>query len=302
MSGEISQRVMTCEELEGFLYAYLDGEFEPADKAEVERHLAQCPPCAQKFHLESAFRNTLHSKVKEHASGPYSRAPESLRRSIRTQLRHEQHRASLRSWARAGAAAAFIAAAGGAYVTLRPGMRGVYIEDAALRHAKSLPFEVQREGAEHLEAWFQGKLEHSVHVPTFPNTSLAGARLSHVKDKQAAYIGYDALGASGAGPRRIGLFVFQDSDREVPAQPLPSVELDSSHGYNVAIWRDHEIVYELVSDLDENDIRQMLASSNSLKRRSPLADPRPTGTTSPPVLQTPSLVQPASLQHSPGTR
>jgi len=301
MSGEISQRVMTCEELEGFLYAYLDGEFEPADKVGFERHLASCLPCAQKFHLESAFRETLHSKAKEHASGPSSRAPERLRRSIRTQLRHEQHRAALRSWARAGAAAAFIAAAGGAYVTLRPGMREGYIEDAARRHAKSLPFEIQREGAENLEAWFQGKLEHSVHVPTFPNTSLAGARLSHVKDKQAAYIAYDALGAS-AGPRRIGLFVFQDSDREVAAQPLPSLELDSSHGYNVAIWRDHEIVYELVSDLDESDIRQMLVPSNSPKRRPSLGDPRPMGTTSPPVLQTPSLVQPASLQHSPGAR
>ena len=301
MSGEISQRVMTCEELEGFLYAYLDGEFEPADKVGFERHLASCLPCAQKFHLESAFRETLHSKAKEHASGPSSRAPEGLRRSIRTQLRHEQHRAALRRWARAGAAAAFIAAAGGAYVTLRPGMREGYIEDAARRHAKSLPFEIQREGAENLEAWFQGKLEHSVHVPTFPNTSLAGARLSHVKDKQAAYIAYDALGAS-AGPRRIGLFVFQDSDREVAAQPLPSLELDSSHGYNVAIWRDHEIVYELVSDLDESDIRQMVVSSNSPKRRPSLGDPRPMGTTSPPVLQTPSLVQPASLQHSPGAR
>ncbi|HME91840.1 MAG TPA: transmembrane regulator PrtR, partial [Myxococcaceae bacterium] len=72
----------------------------------------------------------------------------------------------------------------------------------------------------------------------------------------------------------------------------------NSHGYNVAIWRDREIVYELVSDLDESDIRQMVAqSASSPRRRSLVNEPRPAPTTSPPVLQTPSLVQPASLQH-----
>jgi len=293
-SGDIS-RIITCAELEGFLYAYLDGEFEASEKLEFERHLAECSRCAHRVHLESIFRESLHQRAREHANGPGARAPEGLRRNIHTQLRHEQQRAALRSWVRAGAAAAVIAAAGGAYIFNRPGTRGMYVEAAALRHAKILPFEVQRDAPEHLEAWFEGKLEHSVHVPTFPNTTLAGARLSNVKDKQAAYIGYQAQGADGARPRRIGLFVFQDSNREVQAAPLPSVDLDSSHGYNVAIWRDHEIVYELVSDLDEGDIRQMLSQPSSPRRRPLVSDQRPAGTTSPPPQ--PGLVQPASLQH-----
>ncbi|HYR56350.1 MAG TPA: transmembrane regulator PrtR, partial [Myxococcaceae bacterium] len=95
---------------------------------------------------------------------------------------------------------------------------------------------------------------------------------------------------------RIGLFVFRDSDGEVEATPLPSVELDTSHGYNVAIWRDHEIVYELVSDLEETDIRQMLSDRSAPRRRAVVSDPRPASATSPPVPQ-PGLVQPASLQH-----
>ncbi len=294
-SGEVS-RIITCAELEGFLYAYLDGEFESSEKLELEQHLAECSRCAHKVHLESVFQENLHQRAREHANGPGARAPEGLRRNIHTQLRHEQQRAALRSWVRAGAAAAVIAAAGGAYILSRPGNRGMYVEAAALRHAKSLPFEVQRDAPEHLEAWFEGKLEHSVHVPTFPNTTLAGARLSNVKDKQAAYIGYQAHGADGARPRRIGLFVFRDSDREVEAAPLPSVELDTSHGYNVAIWRDHEIVYELVSDLEETDIRQMLSDRSAPRRRAVVSDPRPASATSPPVPQ-PGLVQPASLQH-----
>jgi hypothetical protein len=37
------------------------------------------------------------------------------------------------------------------------------------------------------------------------------------------------------------------------------VQVGSSLGYNVAVWREGEIVYELVTDLDESDIRRMLA-------------------------------------------
>lgn len=293
-SGDVS-RIITCAELEAFLYAYLDGEFESSEKLEFERHLAECSRCAHKVHQESIFQENLHRRAREHANGPGARAPEGLRRTIHAQLRHEQQRVALRGWVRAGAAAAVIAAAGGAYLFNRPGTRGMYVEAAALRHAKGLPFEIQRDAPERLEAWFEGKLEHSVHVPTFPNTTLAGARLSNVKDKQAAYIGYQAQG-DGTRPRRIGLFVFRDSDREVEAAPLPSVELGTSHGYNVAIWRDKEIVYELVSDLDEKDIKQMLADRSAPRRRPVVDDPRPASATSPPLPQ-PGLVQPASLQH-----
>jgi len=296
MSGESLRRAMTCDELEGFLYVYLDGEFGASEKVEFERHLASCSSCARKVHVESAFRENLRRLARESANAPSARAPESLRRSIQSWVRQEQQRAAFRGWVRASAAAAVIVAAGGAYFYLRPGSRAVYIEAAALRHAKSLPFEVQRDAPELLEAWFKGKLEHSVRVPTFPNTTVAGARLSNVKDKQAAYIAYDAASVNSGRTTRIGLFVFQDSDRDVPAQPLSSVELDSSHGYNVAIWRDREIVYELVSDLDESDIRQMLAQSALPRRRSLVNEQRPAPTTPAPTVQTPSLVQPASLQ------
>ena len=291
MSGESLRRTMTCDELEGFLYVYLDGEFGASERVELERHLASCPSCARKVHLESAFRENVRRLAKEGANAPSARAPESLKRRVQSWVRQEQQRAAFRGWVRAGAAAAALVAAGGAYFYVRPGARAGYIEAAALRHAKSLPFEVQRDAPE-LEAWFKGKLEHSVRVPTFPNTTVAGARLSNVKDKQAAYIAYDAS-ANGGRTTRIGLFVFQDSDRDVPAQALPSVELDSSHGYNVAIWRDREIVYELVSDLDETDIRQMLAQSALPHRRSLVNEQRPAPTTSPPAGQ----VQPVSLQH-----
>ena len=111
-----------------------------------------------------------------------------------------------------------------------------------------------------MEAWFDGKLDHRVSVPHWPNVRLSGARISNVTDRPAAYISYERGGDThGAPARRIGLFVFDDTRREVEAPPLRAVQVNSSLGYNVAMWREGEIVYELVSDLDESDIRRMLA-------------------------------------------
>jgi hypothetical protein len=46
-------------------------------------------------------------------------------------------------------------------------------------------------------------------------------------------------------------------------------------GYNVALWRDGEVVYELVSDLSEADILKMVQEQ---KRSSRMANtPRPAG-------------------------
>jgi len=282
MSANIFQAEMTCDELDSFVYPYLDGEFGPDERLQFERHLSRCSRCAQRVHLEAGFHETLRKKTQELLFDPALRAPEALRRGIQAKLRQEQQRAFMRSWIRASAAAVAIATASGAYVYFRPGLRERFAEDAAMRHAKALPFEIQQTTPDRFEAWFQGKLDHRVSVPRLSNAKPAGARLSNVKDKQAAYIAYDAANGAGLGPRRIGLFVFYDAKREITAAPLPSVELDSSHGYNVATWRDHEIVYELVTDLDETDIRQMLSGTQPTARPSP---PLPAAEVKPASLQ-----------------
>jgi hypothetical protein len=117
--------------------------------------------------------------------------------------------------------------------------------------------EIHSTTPEGVEAWFGGKLLHRVPVPRFPNTVLAGARLSNVTDKEAAYISYET-DTPGNARRRMGLFVFHDGAERVKARPLPAVQVANTHGYNVAVWREGEIVYELVTDLDEHDIRRML--------------------------------------------
>lgn len=197
-----------------------------------------------------------------------TRAPDALRARLQLGIRQEQRRVSQAWWLRASAAAAMVAMAGGGWLALRPEADQRFMEDAARRHAKKLPVEIAGASHENVEAWFDGKLDHRVSVPHLPNVQLSGARISNVTDRPAAYISYERNpDKQGAPARRIGLFVFDDAQREVQAPPLPSVQVGSSLGYNVAVWRDGEVVYELVSDLDESDIRRMIAEQNAVKTR-----------------------------------
>ena len=186
-----------------------------------------------------------------------------------------------------GAAAALVVGvAGGTWLTLRPERSQRFVDDAARRHAKRLPAEVAGVSHENVEAWFDGKLDHRVSVPRLPNVRLSGARISNVSDRPAAYISYERTPeAQGAPSKRIGLFVFDDARRDVEAPPLPAVQVGSSQGYNVAVWRENEIVYELVTDLDESDIRRMLAQQATAAGKQPARPVVPDVAAQPVLLQ-----------------
>lgn len=249
---------------------YLDGEFQVEERLEVETHLSGCAGCAQRFQGEVRRHHSLRQATRRALQS--TPAPEALRARLREGLGHEQRRATQTRWLRASAAALVVGVAGTAALSFHPGHRQRFIEDAARRHAKRLPPEVVGSSPENFEAWLDGKLDHRVSVPNLPNLQLAGIRLSHVTDRPAAYISYEAprsAGAAGAPARRIGVFVFDDAQGDVEAAPLPAVEVGKSLGYNVAVWRENEVVYELVSDLDESDIRRMLTQQTLAKAQTP---------------------------------
>ena len=278
---------MTCQELERFLHPYLDGEFQPEERLELDGHLASCPDCARRVHHESAAKELVRRAAQQSLAS--ERAPARLRAGIESGLGRELRTQHQRIWLRAGSIAAVLMAVGSSWVLMQPAARQRFVEDAARRHAKRLPYEIAQASHEGVEAWFGGKLDHRVAVPRLAHATLAGARLSNVTDRPAAYISYEAAaGEQGAAPRRIGVFVFDDARREVKAQPLAAMQVDSSNGYNVAVWREGEIVYELVSDLDEQDIRRMLAEQQAPRRLAASPSSAPPG---------PSVsVQPVSLQ------
>src|SRR5512146_2948683 len=107
---------MNCSELDQMLCPYLDGEFGPDERLELEGHLATCPACARKVHEESAFRSAFRARAREAAAVPL---PEGFRERVREQMQAEDRRARFRAVIPYAAAAALVAVAGGGWAVLR---------------------------------------------------------------------------------------------------------------------------------------------------------------------------------------
>lgn len=262
---------MNCLEFESMVNPYLDGELASGDLVSVNEHLAHCGTCGHRAQVAQHNLSIIRAAVLQ--AGPA--APEGLRARVRDGLHGEESRLRRRFVGRLLAAAAGLALAGVVgHHQWRSFQSRLYLVDAAQRHARHYPLEIEQPSPEQLEAWFGGKLDYRVNLPRFVNATAAGARLLNVREKPAAYIRYDAAPAG-----QLGLFVFGDDGRDVDVGTLPEPELGTSHGYNVVSWRDGDVVYQLVTDLDERDIRELLppqqAAPGVVAPRHPTLDLRP---------------------------
>ncbi|RIK40269.1 MAG: mycothiol system anti-sigma-R factor [Chloroflexi bacterium] len=59
-----------CDETIAKLYEYLDRELSPAERREVEGHLALCPPCREHFRFEYNVLSLIGKRCRETAAPP----------------------------------------------------------------------------------------------------------------------------------------------------------------------------------------------------------------------------------------
>jgi len=264
---------MDCGELERSLEPYLDGELEAPELTEVDTHLARCAPCRDFMEARSRARALVRARLRE-AMGPggeAGRAPEALRVRISEAL-ERQRRAPWRRAVSPVPLAALAACAAGALVVLAGhSASDPLVEEAVRKHARDLPLEVSADlvAADAIPGMLASKLDFYPRPPRFqaPGLSLVGARLSTINDRPAAYMRYRT-------PRgRMGLFIIDDPGGQVGKTGRAvdvgqaRVRVMNSRGYNVAVWRQREIVYSLVSDLDEGDLVRLVGSAQSATAR-----------------------------------
>jgi anti-sigma factor RsiW len=141
------------------------------------------------------------------------------------------------------------------------------VQDAVRRHHLDLPLDVTTAavGADAVSGFLAGRLDFKPTPPRFQrqDVRMEGARITQVSDLPAAYLRYEL-------PRgRVGLFIVDDPHRrfETPGRDVQvgpaTVRVVSARGYNVATWRQDEIVYSLVSDLGEDDLFQLVRAAQA---------------------------------------
>lgn len=273
---------MNCHELDNLLCPYLDGEFSAAERAELDQHLGACPTCAARVERERRLHGALRARLQEQSPV----APPALHQRVKRALDAEDARASRSHYLpRFALAAGVLVACGVSWQNYRVYKARQYAEDAAGRHARHFPLEIQTASPEQLARWFNDKLDHRVAVPNLPNTTIAGGRLLNVGAHQAAYFRYDGTEPS-SGALRMGLFVFSDARGDVDVPTLPEVAVTASHGFNVVSARDGDLVYTLVTDTTLNDVEQLRAALQQGVRPQPM----------PRTAAAPPQVMPVSLE------
>lgn len=265
---------MDCEELKRSLDAFVDGEFEEREQAEVEAHVAVCEGCRRLVEEHTRFRLVLRSQLRccLGEGAPAGRAPAELRARILEALAHERRPPWRRPAALSAAALLLVLVAGLGLARQRlfaPRL-DPFVEEAVRRHTRDLPLEVTAAatGPASVSDWFAGKLDFNPAPPRFhhPGVRLVGGRLSHLRDWPAAYIRYDA-------PRgRIGVFILDDPDGRLTGPGAlhglgpNGVWIARTRGYRVAVWRQNDIVYSAVTDLDERDFTELVSGAQDDRR------------------------------------
>jgi anti-sigma factor RsiW len=252
---------MDCNEARNNLLDRRRGTLPGELRERVDAHLAGCEACRGEDAADRELSGALRDRL------PQWHAPDALRRSIEERLAGKAPRASgsIRRTRRVLAliaAVPFAAAAAVALLLWKPSQPDAMVTEAVNDHLRILygahPIEVESGGVHQVKPWFEGRVDFAPTVgfggdDDFP---LQGGAIAYFVDrKAAAYIYKRHLHV-------VTLFVYRADG--LPWSTVPttsSVSLGhvrakelTTRGFHVILWRDGDLGYALVSDLDPREL------------------------------------------------
>jgi len=246
---------MTCQEARLHFQDRMDGALAPPLADALEAHLATCPDCRGALGLQQAVRVEVRRVL---VPPP---VPTRLEREVRDLIRQARgERRRLPRWAVPVAAAAliFLTLGGVTYYAStvqdsRPRtLLAELVEDHIRLRIKDHPADTHETDPERLKAWFESRLDFPVVLPrrVADELRLEGGEISYILGRRVACLIYtrgDDLLTLYLLPRR-GLPAAGLPGRDLGGVPL---RVGQHREYRAAIWEGGELLYALVSDLDD---------------------------------------------------
>jgi len=231
--------------------AEFDGELDAAEALRAAQHRHGCDACRDAYAQLSA----THALVRE--SAPRYRAPETLRRAIRTGLGVTARAPapvvtrSPRGWWRDGASFAFGTAMAAciALLVIAPAQQNL-LDDVIASHVRALQpghlEDVVSTDQHTVKPWFDGRIDYAPPVKDlaakqFP---LLGGRLDYLDGRPVAALVY------GSDKHLIDLYVWP-SGRD-GGDPLPRAA--ARNGYNTLSWNENGMRFWAISDLEASKL------------------------------------------------
>lgn len=250
---------MDCSEARTRLVDHRRGNL-PADVgAAVDTHLAGCAACRHEDAADAQLSALLEERL------PRVRAPASLKRSLEERwLEPSRRRPTALRWRAVGRTLAPMAAGaalalGALFAWHARAPDDAMVAEAVNDHLRVLysdhPLEVESGGIHRVKPWFAGRLDFAPVVDfagddDFP---LQGGSVAYFVDRKAAtFVFKHRL-------HEITLFVFRAEGLRWPAAGLRPIgaargTVETSRGFHVAMWRQGDLGYALVSDVNETDL------------------------------------------------
>ncbi len=243
----------------------LRDQLEGSERASFEQHLAGCAECRGIFEREKALDRALNKR-------PMYALPKGLEERLRAQVSPKPAAKPKPSWAsRRPAMVAFAAVpllAVLLFVRAWTNPNQELVGEAVNDHLRVLyaehPIEIASGGIHQVKPWFTGRVDFAPPV-TFSGDDefpMEGGSIALFVDRKAAtFVFHHKL-------HTITLFVFRSEGLNFPMRNNVSLgslsgTATSLRGFNTLLWRDGDLGYALVSDVNADELVRLANKVNA---------------------------------------
>jgi anti-sigma factor RsiW len=260
---------MECIEVRDQLLAHQRGQLPPEVRDRVTEHLEGCPGCRQTALLEGELSTLLEQRLPRHLASPELRRRLTEGAREAPAARPTGGRGRLRvalplSSAVAAAAIALLAVR----ITQPSFLRSPSLDSTAMvdegvnDHLRVVtsehPLDIVSGGIHQVKPWFTGRLDFAPRVSFAGDDEfqLAGGSISYFRDRKAATFVFKRR------LHTVSLFVFPAEGLPWPARDVTRLgalkaTAHVSRGFSVLLWRQGELGYCLVSDIDGAELERL---------------------------------------------
>jgi anti-sigma factor RsiW len=249
---------MDCTEARTHLLGRRRGRLDGEVAGALEDHLANCAACRHEDAADRQLSMLLEERL------PRRRTPVSLRRALDARwgdLRPRRRAATAgRTIGAMLAGAALAALVASAWRARMPDDR--LVSEAVNDHLRVLyetrPLEIESGGIHQVKPWFEGRLDFApaIDFAGDDDFALEGGAIAYVVDRKAATFLFKRR------LHQITLFVFRADGLRWPAWGQRAIgsahgTVETERGFHVALWRQGDLGYALVSDVNEADLLEL---------------------------------------------
>jgi len=265
--------MMDCREVRMSLAAFDKGRLTAHERTGVSAHLDECADCRRIAAAESALNTTLDQLPRHAAPGPLRRrldlllasAPEGPPATAAVAPPHRTRSVWVPSLVSAFAAAAVAVLVVRGMAPQAPSVDASTLLDEAVNDhlrvvSSTHPVDIENGGIHQVKPWFAGRLDFAPRVgfggdDDFP---LVGGSVGYFHDRKAAVFVFKRR------LHTITLLVFPAEGFSWPRSGQQtigrlSVTEHDSRGFSTLLWRDGDLGYALVSDVNSRDLALLAA-------------------------------------------